>query len=126
MRFLPRLVFSFLGNAGLFWVLSQEFFPETFIVSGGIKAYAEMAIVFGGLNFFVKPLLNLFTLPFRWLTLGLFQFVVNASLIWALEQVLNQYPFFEASLRVDGLFTYVAIGFVAAVFNGVLHWFERK
>lgn len=40
-----------------------------------------VAVVLGLLNFFVKPILLLFTFPLTILTLGLFYFVVNAMII---------------------------------------------
>ena len=40
-----------------------------------------VAIVLGLLNFFVKPILVLFTLPITFLTLGLFLLVINAIII---------------------------------------------
>jgi putative membrane protein len=40
-----------------------------------------VALVLGLLNFFVKPILVLFTLPITFITLGLFMLVINAILI---------------------------------------------
>lgn len=40
------------------------------------------AIVLGLLNLIVKPILFVLTLPITVLTLGLFMFVINASLFW--------------------------------------------
>ena len=40
-----------------------------------------VAIVLGLLNFFIKPILVLFTLPITFLTLGLFLLVINAIII---------------------------------------------
>lgn len=40
-----------------------------------------VAIVLGLLNFFVKPILILFTLPVTFFTLGLFLLVINAIII---------------------------------------------
>ena len=40
-----------------------------------------VAIVLGLLNFFVKPILVLFTLPITFFTLGLFMLVINAGMI---------------------------------------------
>lgn len=40
------------------------------------------AIVLGILNLTVKPILFVLTLPISILTLGLFMFVINASLFW--------------------------------------------
>jgi len=44
-----------------------------------------VAIVLGLLNFFVKPILVLFTLPVTVFTLGLFLLVINASMILLCE-----------------------------------------
>jgi len=40
-----------------------------------------VAVVLGLLNFFVKPILVLFTLPITFITLGLFMLVINAIII---------------------------------------------
>jgi putative membrane protein len=40
------------------------------------------AVVISLLNFFVKPVLFILTLPITILTLGLFMLVINASLFW--------------------------------------------
>lgn len=40
-----------------------------------------VALILSFLNFFVKPLLILFTLPITILTLGLFLFIINALII---------------------------------------------
>lgn len=40
-----------------------------------------VAIVLGLLNFFVKPILVLLTLPITFFTLGLFMLVINAAMI---------------------------------------------
>ena len=39
----------------------------------------------GLINFFIKPLLNLITLPLKILTLGLFGLVINMGIIWAVD-----------------------------------------
>jgi putative membrane protein len=40
------------------------------------------AVILGLLNLFVRPVLVLLTLPITFITLGLFMFVINASLFW--------------------------------------------
>jgi putative membrane protein len=49
------------------------------------QIYLLLGIILGLLNFFVKPVLDLITLPLRIITLGLFGFVVNAALILAVD-----------------------------------------
>ena len=41
-----------------------------------------VALVFGVVNFFVKPLVKLFSLPLFILTLGLITFLINALMLW--------------------------------------------
>lgn len=53
------------------------------------------AIVLGILNVFVKPILSILSLPITIITLGLFSFVINASMI-----LLTDY--FMDSMQVDG------------------------
>lgn len=50
-------------------------------LENGIKTSFIVAIVLGLLNFFVKPILSLFTFPITVLTLGLFLLVNNAIII---------------------------------------------
>lgn len=45
------------------------------------KTALIVAVVLGLLNFFVKPILVLFTLPVTFFTLGLFLLVINAIII---------------------------------------------
>ena len=48
-----------------------------------------VAIVLGLLNFFVKPVLVLFTLPITFFTLGLFLLVINAIIILLCDEFVD-------------------------------------
>jgi len=73
------------------------------------QIYLFLGVVLGLLNFFVKPLLNLITLPLRIITLGLFGFVINIALIWILDVMFKEflatllYPLLLTTLIVWGL-----------------------
>lgn len=82
------------GIVGIF--LATEFVPGVSleIIPGqssffGIVLTANWQIlilvgsVLGLLNFFLKPVLKMLTFPLRVLTLGLFGFVINMFLVWA-------------------------------------------
>jgi putative membrane protein len=56
--------------------------------------------VLGLINYFVKPLLNLITLPLRVLTLGLFSLIINMVIIFFLDVI---FPEFEVK-RLSALF----------------------
>ena len=68
-----RLLFNALGL-----ILISEFISGITVV--GIYPAIIAAIVLGILNIVIRPILLLLTLPITILTLGLFAFVVNASL----------------------------------------------
>jgi putative membrane protein len=61
-------------------VLVAEFLPG-FTVNGMYPALIG-ALILGLLNVTVKPILIILTLPISIITLGLFIFVINASLLW--------------------------------------------
>ncbi|MBN8640510.1 MAG: phage holin family protein [Flavobacteriales bacterium] len=48
-----------------------------------------VAIVLGLLNFFVKPILVLFTLPITILTLGLFYLIINAIIVLLCDKLVD-------------------------------------
>jgi len=41
--------------------------------------------VLGLINFFIKPVLKIITLPLRVLTLGLFGFIINMLMVWIVD-----------------------------------------
>ena len=59
-------------------LLISNIMPGIHIDSFGVAMIA--ALVMGLVNFFIKPILVLLTLPLNFLTLGLFSFVINAAL----------------------------------------------
>lgn len=72
-------------SALLFWVLTavillivDAIMPGITINTFGTALIA--ALVMGLVNFFIRPVLTLLTLPLNILTLGLFSFVINAML----------------------------------------------
>lgn len=50
-------------------------------LDNGIETSLKVAVVLALLNFFVKPILVLFTLPVTFFTLGLFLLVINTVII---------------------------------------------
>ena len=102
-----HLFFSIVsGILGLF--LAQMFVPGvSLIVIPGriifnipIIALWQILILTGGvlglLNFFLKPILKLVTLPLRIITFGLFTFAINMSLVWLVD-------IFFPELEIKGL-----------------------
>lgn len=59
------------------------------IVVDSFTTALTVAVVLGLLNFFVKPILVLFTLPITIFTLGLFYLVVNAIIILLCDKLVD-------------------------------------
>ena len=76
MRFLARL----LVTAAALWVATRLVSGITY--TGSWLVLLGVALVFGVLNAFVRPVLKLLTLPLLLLTLGLFTLVLNAVMLW--------------------------------------------
>ena len=75
MRFLIRL----LTNAAALWVATR--IVPGIQYDGSWGPLFAVALVFGVLNAFVRPVLKLLTLPLLILTLGLFTLVINALML---------------------------------------------
>ncbi len=78
-----RLIFQVLGGAGSLW-LAIRFVPGVSF-SGDFKTLVLAGAVLGLLNFFVKPILRIITLPIRIITLGLVGLLLNVLMIWVLD-----------------------------------------
>jgi putative membrane protein len=77
-----------------------------------------VALIFGLVNFLVKPLVKLLSLPLLILTLGLFTLVVNALMLlltsWLADQV-------DLSFHVEGFWTAVLGGLIISVVSWALN-----
>ncbi|MFC8717923.1 phage holin family protein [Kitasatospora sp. NPDC057198] len=84
---MKNFVIKTLINAAAIWVAAwivtgitltgdnDDWQHKTFTVIG-------VALVFGVINFLIKPVVKLFSLPLFILTLGLITFVINALMLW--------------------------------------------
>ncbi len=73
-----KLIFRILITAALVLLLANVMKG---VIVDEFTTAITVAIVLGLLNFFVKPILVLFTLPVTMFTLGLFLLVINAVMI---------------------------------------------
>lgn len=74
-----RLIIKFLATAGALWLAA--WIVPGIELSDEIGTILWVALVFGLVNIFVKPIVKLLTLPMLLITLGLFAFVINAALL---------------------------------------------
>jgi putative membrane protein len=76
MGFVIRL----LVNAAALWVATRLVPGVTY--SGELVPFLGVALVFGIVNAFIRPLAKLLTLPLIIITLGLFALIVNGLMLW--------------------------------------------
>jgi putative membrane protein len=76
MSFLVRL----LVNAAALWVATEFVTGVTY--RGATLPFIGVALVFGLVNAFIRPILKFFTFPLFIVTLGLFALVLNALMLW--------------------------------------------
>ncbi len=77
-----------------------------------------VALIFGLVNFLVKPIVKLFSLPLLILTLGLFTLVVNALMLLLTSWLADK---FDLSFHVDGFWTAVLGGLIISIVSWALH-----
>ncbi len=77
MRFLIRL----LVNAAALYVATQ-IVPGVTYTGGDWVPFLGVALVFGLVNAFVRPVTWILTFPFIIVTLGLFLLVINGLMLW--------------------------------------------
>ncbi|MBX9360016.1 phage holin family protein [Streptomyces massasporeus] len=77
-----------------------------------------VALLFGLVNFLVKPLVKLLSLPLLILTLGLFTLVVNALMLLLTSWLADT---LDLSFHVEGFWTAVVGGLIISVVSWALH-----
>ncbi|MEK7503499.1 MAG: phage holin family protein [Patescibacteria group bacterium] len=102
-NFLVKIVSGVLG----LWI-AVNFVPGVDF-TGSLKSLAIAGVLLGLVNFFVKPVLKIVTLPIRMLTLGLFSLVINMAMVWAIDifypelVIAGILPLFWTTLVIWGL-----------------------
>jgi putative membrane protein len=106
MRIMP-FVLRLVVNAAALWVATRLVPGVTF--EGDSVAFLGVALTFGVINAFIRPVAKILTFPLILLTLGLFALVVNGLMLWLTSSL-------SSSL---GLGFHVT-GFWAAFFGGLV------
>jgi putative membrane protein len=77
-----------------------------------------LAVVFGLINTFIKPIVKLITLPINVVTLGLFSFVTNALLVMLAS-------FLVPGFQIDGFMSAFLFGLVLSIVTTILNIFRK-
>ena len=103
-----RLLLTWLINA--LALLALKYIMPSITVDSFITALI-VAVVLGFINTLIRPIFVILTLPVTILTLGLFIFVINGLLFWAVGS-------FVPGFHVDGFWS----GVFGAIIYSVISW----
>ena len=121
IRHMKNFVVKTIANAGALavaiWLLQDITLTGT---STGKKAWTLIlvALVFGLVNFLVKPVVKLLSLPLFILTLGLFTLVINALMLLLTSWLAD---LFDLSFHVEGFWTAVLGGLIISIVSWALN-----
>ncbi|MBO1336753.1 phage holin family protein [Streptomyces sp. VRA16 Mangrove soil] len=77
-----------------------------------------VALIFGLVNFIVKPIVKVLTFPLFLLTLGLITLIVNALMLLLTSWLAGR---LDLAFHVDGLWTAILGGLIISVVSWALH-----
>jgi len=103
-----RLLLTWLINAAA--LLALKYIMPSITVDSFVTALI-VAIVLGFINTLIRPIFVILTLPVTILTLGLFIFVINGLLFWAVGS-------FVPGFHVDGFWS----GVFGAIIYSIISW----
>jgi putative membrane protein len=117
MNFLVKTIANAAALAVAIWLLQDITLTGD---STGKKALTLVlvALLFGLVNFFVKPIVKLLTLPLFILTLGLITLVINALMLLLTSWLADQ---FDLNFHVEGFWTAVLGGLIISVVSWAMN-----
>ncbi len=77
-----------------------------------------VALVYGIVHFFLFWILNIITLPFKFLSLGLFVFVINGFLLWLTDKLVDD---FEIKDIKTTMIASLLISFITTVLGVIVY-----
>ncbi|MCC9307954.1 phage holin family protein [Kitasatospora sp. RB6PN24] len=114
---MKHFVLKTLVNAAAIWVAAWV--VKGITLSGGTwgkqaLTVIAVALIFGVVNWLIKPLVKFFSFPLFILTLGLFTFVINALMLWLTSAASDQLKLnFHVNGFLPALFGSLIISVVA-------------
>jgi putative membrane protein len=109
-----RIILKLLITAAAVW--AADYFIDGIDFDGSFWALLLLALIFGLVNTFIKPILKLLSFPIVIVTFGLFVLIINAAML-ALTAAISD------SLSIDNFWSALLGALVISVVSTVLNWF---
>jgi putative membrane protein len=94
---------------------------DRFALTSDLVGLMIVAVVFGLVNTFIRPIIRLISLPFSCLTLGLFTLLINMGMLLLTAFLVGDYLGFTGNL-LDVLITAFLASILISVVSAVLSW----
>ncbi len=116
MGILKKVFIGIAVNALVMFLLTYT--VDGISYTGGFKFFLLSGIILGLINFFVKPILKLLSLPIVILSGGFFLILINVFLLWFMVYFFEVAEFRDVRLIITGFQSYL----IGAIFFGVINW----
>jgi putative membrane protein len=90
-----KLIIRILTNAVAIYVAGQ-IVPGFIVQENSLWVLLTVGFILGIINFFIKPVLKLVSLPFILLTFGLFTILINIAMLFVLD-------YFSDAITIQGI-----------------------
>lgn len=123
MNFIKKIILWILAS----WLAvfaTTYYFPEYISVEWWILAFAVVWFIFWILNYFIKPILKLISLPLIFISAWLFTFLINWVVIYLTEYFVKMLPNLWVVFEIKWWFmSYLIVAVVLWIINYITHWF---
>ena len=116
MGLLFKPFIGMLANAFALYIVIEMVDGVTY--TGGFLFFLVAGVVLGLVNLIVKPILKIVSLPFIFITGGLFLVVINVGVLWFFQYFLEVAEFRDLSLGFQNFSSYV----IGALVFGIINW----
>ncbi len=117
MKIIIRIIINMIALGATAYLMSSRM-----EMSGGFVGLLVVALIFGVVNAFIRPIVKLFSLPITCLTLGLFTLVINAAMLLLTAFLAGSLLSITGGF-VDKLVTSFIAAIIISIISGVLSWF---
>ncbi len=76
-------------------------------------------VLLGFVNYFVKPIVKIISLPVRIITLGLFTFFINIAIVWFVQEAWSE-------ISIIGFVALIQTTIILWILNLIIHLFFKK
>ncbi len=118
MRELLYLILRVVVN-GVAIAITAALLPGFHLAHNQVTTYLILGIIIGIVNGLIRPVVSLLSCPLTLLTLGLFQFVINALMLLLVAAI-------DKDLAIDGFWWAFLGGIIMGILAGLLEWSARQ